>query len=207
MNITDTDRAMPQRGVAEMDVALAEGSRLVDLCQARGAFSPDRAPRLGRILTEVREWLRRVGETLPAIPLRSLHHILEVYDLLHRVAYSSPTPDAITRQCLGRLFSALTSGSREVTRTAVASVLQGQIRNNPRTVSPVHLQWYADVISRWVRELGDRASFPGVSPEESRLRLSILLRENLSPYFGRRQEEHKRRWLNASSTWSVTDNP
>lgn len=50
------------------------------------ASSPQRAA----IRRTARQWVARACRTLPAMPRAEAHNLLPLYDLIHRIAYSSP---------------------------------------------------------------------------------------------------------------------
>lgn len=157
------------------------------------------------IIREGRNWLREVERMSSTYPIAVMHDICLTYRRIHRLCWKTDAPDKLITEWCQRLFGSLVKGDPSVSRSNVVMLMQEIISSNPRSFKPEYLRWYMDVTGRWVNDLLKEGTFKNESLCATFSRLTILLREDLYPCFGKEEDTIKIQWIGSHLTIDASE--
>lgn len=130
---------------------------------------------------QARQWLTLAEQQLPILTADAILRLLSLYTPLHHIAYSvPPSPEFINKWHEHTLL--LIAKGQKADKLPIMRWMRSRLADNPRAVPPRLRTWYADVLSRWVKESLARTPLSRHPRAEARAIADFLLQENLHAY-------------------------
>ena len=130
---------------------------------------------------QARQWLTLAEQQLPMLTADAIQRLLSLYTPLHHIAYSvPPSPEFINKWHEHTLL--LIAKGQKADKLPIMRWMRSRLADNPRAVPPRLRTWYADVLSRWVKESLARTPLSRHPRAEARAIADFLLQENLHAY-------------------------
>lgn len=129
------------------------------------------------------DWLRRVTAAIDCYPLCYRIKLLPLIDLLTRMAYGRPAPDALLNQIFSQVFEARIHGDMTIAESDLyLAIKAGLARRDPAYLGRP-LRWLSLTLAEWYSQVRLRARFnPSIPQTEANARLAILLTEDLMAF-------------------------
>lgn len=165
--------------------------------QFSGALIPDgHAPTDEEL--EVRRQARstatRIDSALRTCTPKDIPTLTECYDMMYRLGNRKAPPRGYIERQHDRVFAAWRSGDKEIEESSVIGMLGRRVRHSIGSASEEEVKAYTEVYGDWIETLKRHGCFPKATSYENYQRLAIVMRDDLRPYLGEREDEWKRRW-------------
>lgn len=147
-----------------------------------------------RYLREGECWLEMVEKNLAVLPPSSKPEVLDAFDLMHRICRKRPASAEILEREREAVLREYLGGNHSISSTRLMEMLSLELSRKQGQLCQQYVDWYFSNITDWCDTLVKDGTFPELPAEERYPRLSILLRENLTAYFGRDAEKQKQQW-------------
>ena len=156
------------------------------------AHIPSQAERM--LATDIRDFLPTVEQAIDNGSARHIILLHFLYDLAYRISLKRVPSKELLPRLFTRAITLWLNGDKSVGEEDLIAMLQ---HIDPRYVDFKYIDWSISVQDKWIRELeANNGCFPESTPPTlARKRLQILLHANLWTYFGDREEDVKRRWI------------
>lgn len=168
-----------------------------DCGMAAAEFAPSReSNEVRRVAAEV---VRNLDRFMPSMTPANAFHIVEAYDLAHRLAYATPADANTLNAYVLRAFDAMLHGDNTVDRYDMFRTIRRAIARRDRAYFDLPLQWTVLVEEQWYREAkaalssSAHAAYGKASATDYDIinRTAILLQSDLYAYEGSRQTAFK----------------
>lgn len=156
-----------------------------------------------RYLREGECWLEMVEKNLAVLPPSSKPEVLDAFDLMHRICRKRPASAEILEREREAVLREYLGGNHSISSTRLMEMLGLELSRKQGQLRRQYVDWYFSNITEWCDTLAKDGTFPELPAEERYPRLSILLRENLTAYFGRDAEKQKQQWARGN----ISSNP
>ena len=151
-----------------------------------------------RYLREGECWLEMVEKNLAVLPPSSKPEVLDAFDLMHRICRKRPAPAEIQERERELLVKEYLRGNHSIPVSGLMAMMSIWLVRIPEKNVRQYAEWYFNNITDWCDILVKKGTFPELPSEERFARLSILLRENLTAYFGGDAEMQKQQWASGN---------
>lgn len=168
-----------------------------DCGMAAAEFAPScESNEVRRVAAEV---VRNLDRLMPSMTPANAFHIVEAYDLAHRLAYATPADANTLNAYVLRAFDAMLHGDNAVDRYDMFRTIRRAIARRDRAYFDRPLQWTVLVEEQWYREAkaalssSAHAAYGKASVTDYDIinRTAILLQSDLYAYEGSRQTAFK----------------
>lgn len=132
---------------------------------------------------ECRMLCENISRNLNYCKVSEIPDLLECYDTAYRIGYKRlPNSDFINRH-KRRVLRAWKAGDCSIEESSVFGIVAPEVSCHPDKTDREYLNAYLSIKTKWLATLLKHNYFPKVSAYENYQRLSLIMRENLDPYF------------------------
>lgn len=150
---------------------------------------------IARVRKAAQSWLMEVARRLSRLTPGEALRVVNLYDVIHRIAWSRPADrDIINRYSLAA-FEAFIRGDKTVDKYILFRLIAAGIRRKDRAYMDRPLQWYTLTLDKWHKEFSTGTASLPLSDHDTRERVSILLQSDLWVYETRNESAYKHRLL------------
>lgn len=158
------------------------GHLLISQAQKAGLMTFTTAPSEGYdIICRIKQWIKWLDTNITHLPLSGLSPILDIFDLLHRLAYGRPDHRFIATWH-NRILQAWATGDKSIPEITILQNIRHRLESAPLTVPERQAMHYFQAIERWIKESENTGRFTTGTLAEAFQRLAILLKEDLFAY-------------------------
>lgn len=150
---------------------------------------------ISRTRKAARNWLSEVGTRLSQMTPGEALRVINIYDVIHRIAWSHPADWNIIKRYNLAAFEAFIRGDKTVDKYILFRQIATGIRRKDRAYMDRPLQWYTLTLKAWYREFSSGTTSTPLSDHDTRERVSILLQSDLWVYETRNEAAYKHRLL------------
>ena len=126
---------------------------------------------------EARSWVARAKREADSMTAAELQKVAELFDLIHRIAYSAPAPRAIIDQWYDRIFRAMRRGE-QVDILGLMRRVRQQLHCGPRPSAEL-IDWQSEILDRWMASAISADPLGEYAPDEAIAIARYLSDENL----------------------------
>ena len=148
-----------------------------------------------RVREDAKRWLSEAESCLPQMTPGEALRVINLYDVVHRIAWSRPADWSIIKRYTLTAFEAFIRGDKTVDKYILFRQIAAGIRRKDRAYMDRPLQWYTLTLKAWYREFSSGTTSTPLSDHDTRERVSILLQSDLGVYETRNEATYKRRLL------------
>lgn len=132
------------------------------------------------IAREARAWVARAKSVADGLEAAALQRVAELFDLIHRIAYSAPAPRAIVDQWYDRIFRAMRRGE-PVDILGLMRRVRQQLHCGLRPSAEL-IDWQSEILDRWMASATSADPLGEYAPDEALAIARYLADENLYAY-------------------------
>ena len=126
---------------------------------------------------EARVWVARAKREADCMGAAELQKVAELFDIVHRIAYSAPAPRAIIDQWYDRIFRAMRCGE-PIDILGLMRRVRQQLHCGRRP-SVELIEWQSDILDRWMASATSADPLGEYRPDEAIAIARYLSDENL----------------------------
>lgn len=151
------------------------------------------------IIHNIKQWIDGFETNISTLPFPGLLQTLEIYDILHRIAYGKPPKSAFCDKWNEKIFGAWLHGDRSISEIDILTSLHKQLSYAPDKISHNRMLFFCQTIKDWIDESRHCGKFKSLSLVNALGRVSILLASDLFAYI-QNQNDYKQKLLSAHSS-------
>lgn len=173
-------------GYASLLFATAGSHGMFSLRVPRGHESEE-------LRSTARQWVSRVDDTIGTLTPGDTLSVTAPYDLIHRLAYGRPAPQARLDRLRLRALEARIAGDPSVDEYDLYLAITRELRNGNQAYRGRARQWHSLSLDRWHSQFRYGVSIERISDYDTIMRVGSLLDSDLRIYDGDSQAAYKHR--------------
>lgn len=160
--------------------------------------SPD-APDRRELAMTMRRWSDGIRRQMPHYAPEHLRCAIECYDLTHRFGYNERPDKRYIDQYRRRYFGSWARGNDRINESDIYAMVSQMAVATPDDIDSRQFSAFYDIRERWMKQLRYNTAFAETAPVENYRRLSLVMQENLRPWFRFDQRSRKRQWAESNT--------
>lgn len=129
-----------------------------------------------------KEWICSVKTWLDSISIGDAMDMLEPYDIMHRLAFQTPTPKEFEDKYMMKAFEARIHGDHTVNEYHLFRKIRKELKNKNKAYLDRPLQWYMISLDRWYKNFKYGSSLTELPDYDTLQIISILMSEEIFEY-------------------------